>query len=200
MCRALEVSAWTFCPNGHSACRACASGLRSCPLCPAGAGVQCLQEPIRNVALEAIQESVLGCKVGDQDAIAAACERCAELEGEIGALGRELQKEQDKPAERMVEAMRERLAADELLLCDLVIMRRGAEHRKQTPDVALPLPESKPVSKLSPAKTIAKRRRERSICTEYWVDHCENAKCSFIPGHEGPCSFMVVEGKRGGRK
>ena len=63
---------------------------------------------------------------------------------------------------------------------------------------ALSVWEKSTPATLQPMKTLAKSRT-RPICAEYWEGHCDNAKCSFLPGHKGLCSFMVVSGKRGGR-
>ena len=52
---------------------------------------------------------------------------------------------------------------------------------------------SKPCSK--PCKKI--RKRAKKVCAEYFVDHCENTKCTFPPGHTGLCSHQIVHGKRG---
>ena len=46
-----------------------------------------------------------------------------------------------------------------------------------------------------PRKTIRKRAKK----VEYFVDHCENTKCTLRPGHAGLCSHEIVRGKRGGR-
>jgi len=43
---------------------------------------------------------------------------------------------------------------------------------------------------------IAKKNRKRAKTVEIFVNHCSNTKCTFMPGHEGLCSFQLVSGKR----
>ena len=38
--------------------------------------------------------------------------------------------------------------------------------------------------------------RKRTKTVEFFVNHCSNTKCTFMPGHEGLCSFQLVSGKR----
>jgi hypothetical protein len=43
---------------------------------------------------------------------------------------------------------------------------------------------------------ITKKDRKRAKPVEFFVNHCSNTKCTFMPGHEGVCSFQLVSVKR----
>ena len=53
--------------------------------------------------------------------------------------------------------------------------------------------------KLQPRTTGKSIRKKPKRLVEYYVNHCENTKCSFPHGHAGLCSHQIVIGKRGGR-
>ena len=46
----------------------------------------------------------------------------------------------------------------------------------------------------------ASRTIKKKKSAIYFVHRCRSSKCTFTPGHAGPCSHEIVTGKRAGRK